>query len=155
MIRIEAPLRIVRVMLLALAPVMASACDQRLRDVAGPTPDLQPTLSSIQREIFNSQDSSSRLACTPCHTNVGRTPSAGLLLTDGASFQALVSQPSRVKAGATFVVPGDPDNSYLIQKLEGAPTIVGTRMPRGAGPFLTAGQVSIIRRWIQLGAKND
>ena len=148
-------MRIVRVLLVALAPVMAGACDERLRDVAGPSPDLQPTLSSIQREIFSSPDSSSRLACTPCHTNVGRTPSAGLLLTDGASFQSLVSQPSRAKPGATFVIPGDPDNSYLIQKLEGAPAIVGTRMPRGAGPFLTAGQMSIIRRWIQLGAKND
>jgi len=28
-------------------------------------------------------------------------------------------------------------------------------MPRGTGPFLTAGQMQIIRRWIELGAKND
>jgi len=146
---------IVRVVLLVLAPVLAGACDERLRDVAGPTPDLQPTLSSIQREIFNKQDSSDRLACTQCHTNAGRTPTGALLLIDGQSFQSLVGQPSRQKAGATLVIAGDPDNSYLIQKLEGAPTIVGTRMPRGTGPFLTAGQMSIIRRWIQLGAKND
>lgn len=148
-------MRLQRVLFLALAASVGSACDERLRDVAGPTPDLQPTLSSIQREIFNKQDSTGRLACTQCHTNVGRTPSGGLLLTDGQSFQSLVGQPSRAKAGATFVVPGDPDNSYIIQKLEGAPTIAGVRMPRGAGPFLTAGQMSIIRRWIQLGAKND
>jgi len=148
-------MRIVRVLLLVLAAVMGGACDERLRDVAGPTPDLQPTLSSIQRDIFSSQDASSRLACTPCHNNSGRTPSGGLSLLDGQSFQALVSQPSRGKPGATLVIPGDPDNSYLIQKLEGAPTITGGRMPRGTGPFLTAGQMSIIRRWIQLGAKND
>ena len=48
------------------------------------------------------------------------------------------------------MVPGDPD-SYLIHKLEAAPGIVGERMPRNAGPFLTAGQISIIRRWIELG----
>ena len=141
--------------LLAFAALMGSACDERLRDVAGPTPDLQPTLSSIQREIFSKQDSSGRLACTQCHTNAGRTPSAGLLLIDGQSYSALVGRASVAKPGAVFVAPGDPDNSYLVHKLEGAPTIVGTRMPRGAGPFLTAGQVSIIRRWIQLGAKND
>ena len=140
------------VLSLALTSV---ACDERLSDIAGPTPNLQPTLSTIQREIFNASDSSGRLACTQCHTNVGRTPSAGLLLVDGQSFQSLVGQASRAKAGAVFVVPGDPDNSYLIQKLEGAANIVGVRMPRGAGPFLTAGQMSIIRRWIQLGAKND
>lgn len=140
------------VLSLALTSV---ACDERLSDIAGPTPSLQPTLSTIQREIFSASDGSGRLACVQCHTNVGRTPSAGLLLVDGQSFQALVGQASRAKAGAVLVVPGDPDNSYLIQKLEGSATIAGARMPRNAGPFLTAGQISIIRRWIQLGAKND
>ena len=133
----------------------AAACDERLSDIAGPTPNLLPTLSSIQREIFNVSDASGRLSCTQCHTNVGRTPSAGLNLAEGQSFQALVGVPSRNKPGAVFVVPGDPDNSYLIQKLDGTTNIAGVRMPRGAGPFLTAGQISIIRRWIQLGAKND
>jgi len=141
---------------LVLSLVLTSvACDERLSDIAGPTPNLEPTLTSIQREIFNVSDASGRLSCTQCHTNVGRTPSAGLLLVEGQSFQALVSQASRAKPGAVFVVPGDPNSSYLIQKLEGSPTIAGARMPRNAGPFLTAGQISIIRRWIQLGAKND
>ena len=148
-------MRFQRVLFLALAASIGSACDERLRDVAGPTPDLQPTLSSIQREIFNKQDSSGRLACTQCHTSAGRTPTGGLLLIDGQSFQSIVGQASRAKPGAVLVVPGDPDNSYLLQKLEGAPTIVGVRMPRSAGPYLTTGQISIIRRWIQLGAKND
>ena len=148
-------MRIQGVLLLAFAASMGSACDERLRDVAGPTPDLQPTLSSIQREIFSKQDSTGRLACTQCHTNAGRTPSAGLLLIEGQSYSSLVGKASIAKPGAVFVTPGDPDNSYLVHKLEGAPTIVGTRMPRGAGPYLTAGQISIIRRWIQLGAKND
>ena len=133
----------------------AAACDERLSDIAGPTPNLQPTLSSIQREIFNVSDASGRLSCTQCHTNAGRNPSAGLLLVEGQSFQSLVGVPSRNKPGAVFVVPGDPDNSYLIQKLDGTTNIAGVRMPRGAGPFLTSGQISIIRRWIQLGAKND
>ena len=53
------------------------------------------------------------------------------------------------------MAPGDPENSYLIHKLEGRPGIVGVRMPRGTGPFLTAGQITIIRRWIELGAHND
>jgi len=135
--------------------VTSVACDERLSEVAGPTPNLEPTLSNIQREIFNVSDPSGRLSCIQCHTNVGRTPLAGLLLVEGQSFQSLVNQASRAKPGAVFVVPGDPDNSYLIQKLEGSPTITGARMPRNAGPFLTAGQISIIRRWIQLGARND
>jgi hypothetical protein len=60
-----------------------------------------------------------------------------------------------MKAGAVLVVPGSPDESYMIHKLEGRSDIVGQRMPRTTGPFLTDGQVSIIRRWIELGAQND
>ena len=133
----------------------AVACDEKLSDIAGPTPTLAPTLSSIQANIFSAADSSGRLSCVQCHTNVGRTPSAGLNLIAGQSYAALVGRNSNAKAGAVFVVPGDPDNSYLLRKLNGAPDIVGLRMPRNNGPFLTAGQISIIRRWIQLGAKND
>lgn len=141
--------------LTATLALSAAACDERLSDIAGPSPNLTPTLSSIQRDIFSASDSSSRLACTPCHTNVGRTPSAGLNLAEGQSFQALVGVASRNKPGATFVIPGNPDGSYLLHKLIGQADIVGARMPRSNGPYLTAGQISIIRRWIELGAKND
>ena len=140
---------------LAFLLVCSVACDERLSDVAGPTPNLQPTFATIQREIFNTADSSGRLGCTGCHSDAGRNASGGLVLLEGRAYQAMVGQPSRQKAGATLVVPGDPDNSYLIKKLEGAPDISGVRMPRSNGPFLTAGQISIIRRWITLGAKND
>jgi hypothetical protein len=132
-----------------------AACDEKLADLAGPTPNLSPTFSSIQREIFNTTDSSGRLACINCHTDQGRTPAGGLLLLDGRSHSSLVNIASRFKAGATLVIPGDPDNSYLVHKLEGQSDITGSRMPRGTGPYLTQGQMEIIRRWIALGAKND
>jgi len=141
--------------LVVAASLAGAACDEKLSDVAGPTPNLTPTYSSIQQEIFNTTDASGRLACITCHTDNGRTPAGGLVLLEGRSYQALVSQPSRFKAGAVFVVPGDPDASYLIHKLEGAADIAGSRMPRGTGPFVTSGQMQIIRRWIELGAKND
>jgi hypothetical protein len=28
-------------------------------------------------------------------------------------------------------------------------------MPRGNGPFLTEGQIMVIRRWIEIGAPNN
>ena len=149
------PTRLALAALGLAATLAAAACDEKLADVAGPTPNLVPTFSSIQQEIFNTTDSSGRLACINCHTDVGRTPAGGLVLLDGRSYQALVGQPSRFKAGAIFVVPGDPDASYLIHKLDGAADIAGSRMPRGTGPFLTSGQMQIIRRWIELGAKID
>lgn len=142
-------------MVAAALALGGAACDENLSDVAGPTPGLEPTLSSIQREIFNVTDSSGRLACIQCHTDSGRTPAANLILLEGRSYGQLVGRASGQKAGATLVVPNDPDNSYVIHKLEGRSDIVGARMPRTNGPFLTEGQISIIRRWIELGARND
>ena len=134
----------------------AAACDEKLRDLAGPTPDLQPTLTSIQQEIFNTQDSSGRAACIQCHsTQGGRNPSGGLNLSDGVSYANLVNRASTGKPGAIRVIPGDADNSYIVQKLDGRPGIVGERMPRTGGPYLTEGQMSILKRWIATGANND
>ncbi len=139
---------------LVLAAALGAACDEKLSNVAGPTPNLEPTLSSIQREIFSAGDASGRQACAACHTDQGRAPSGSLVLLDGRSFQSLVGAASRFKGDATLVVPGDPDHSYLIHKLEGTADIAGARMPRG-GPYLSDGQILIIRRWIALGARND
>jgi hypothetical protein len=139
-------------LLIALGAV--SGCDEKLSDLAGPTPNLQPTFSSIQQEIFSTGDSSGRQACATCHTDAGRNPSGGLNLRAGPSYAALVGVASTAKPGAVRVVAGNPDASYLIHKLEGRSDIVGTRMPRG-NAVLTAGQILVIRRWIQLGARND
>jgi hypothetical protein len=142
-------------LLAAALALCGAACDESLSDVAGPTPDLEPTFTSIQREIFNVTDSSGRLACIQCHNDNGRVPAGNLVLLEGRSYTQLVGRASSFKAGATLVVPGDPENSYVIHKLEGRSDIVGARMPRTNGPFLTEGQISIIRRWIELGARND
>jgi hypothetical protein len=138
------------------AVAMAGAgCDEKLSDIAGPSPNLKPTFASIQAEIFEKTDESGRAACVQCHTNVGRNPAAGLNLLHDTAYAALVGVASSGKPGATRVVPNDADNSYLIQKLEGSPDIAGQRMPRTGGPYLTEGQMTIIRRWISDGAANN
>ena len=142
--------------LAATALVLSTAaCDESLRDFAGPTPDLEPTFSSIQRDIFTSGDTAGRVACISCHNALGASEAANLNLTGASAYGALVNAPSRDNPSAIRVVPGDPDASYLIQKIEGAPGIVGERMPRTGGPFLTPGQIAVIRRWIELGAANN
>jgi hypothetical protein len=140
---------------LIVTATLLAGCDEKLRDLTGPTPDLKPTFSSIQQQIFSSSDSSGRPACTNCHTNVGRTPAGGLNLLPDLSYASLVGIASRGKPDAIRVIPGDPDNSYLVHKLEGHADIVGLRMPRNSTVFLTDGQMLVIRRWIQLGAQND
>jgi len=147
-----------RTMLGATALVVALAatgCDEKLSSITGPTPNLEPTLSSIQREIFETTDSSGRLACTGCHSNIGRNPSGGLVLLSGSAYANLVGVASTGKPGAVRVIPGDPENSYIVHKLEGRTTIAGVRMPRGNGPFLTEGQILVIKRWISNGAPNN
>jgi hypothetical protein len=144
-----------RILLACFLIVSAVGCDEKLSSVTGPTPQLEPTFTSIQRDIFGARDLAGRQACTDCHSDVGRNASGGLVLLGGRAHAALVNQVSTAKAGAIRVIPGDPDNSYLIKKLAGSPDIVGVRMPRGNGPFLTDGQVLVIRRWIQLGAPNN
>jgi hypothetical protein len=135
--------------------VASAACDEKLSSITGPTPDLSPDFGSIQRTIFNASDPSGRLSCVQCHTDSGRTPTGNLLLIEGRSYQQLVGRASTGKPGETLVIPGDPDNSYLVKKLEGAADIVGVRMPRSNGPFLTEGQMRVIRRWIAEGAANN
>jgi hypothetical protein len=146
--------RFLRALTIVILTSLATACDEKLSDFAGPTPNLTPTFSSIQRDIFNAPDSSGRRACTSCHNAPGARFNGNLNLSDSTSYAALVSAASSGKRGAIRVVPGDPDASYLIQKIEGAAGIVGDRMPQ-SGPFLTAGQIAIIRRWIELGAQNN
>ena len=129
-----------------------SACDEKLSSVAGPSPNLEPTFASIQSEVFEKTDSAGRAACANCHTSTGRVPAGGLDLNHDVAYNNLVNTPSRLKPAATRVIPGDPENSYIVQKVEGRPGIVGLRMPFTGPPFLSDGQILILKRWIAIGA---
>lgn len=148
----------VRLLGLALASVTfvgTVACDEALSSLTGPTPNLQPTFTSIQQDIFNTTDAAGRTMCVGCHTSTGRTPAGGLDLTGAGAHARLVGVASAQKPTLQRVRAGRPDESYLVHKLEGRADIVGGRMPRGTGPFLTDGQMLVIRRWIELGAPNN
>ena len=77
---------------------------------------------------------------------------AGLDLSDAdASFASLVNVMSAQSMGATLVIPGDPDNSYLVQKLEGS-AAVGSVMPPPPRTTLAPATIAEIRQWISDGA---
>ena len=121
---------------IAAAAFGVAGCDEKLTDVTGPTPNLKPTLSSIQSEILSQR-------CIGCHTNVGRVPPMGLVLTDGNAYANLVGVASRERPALQRVNPGDPETSYVIHKLEGRGGIVGVQMPFQGTP-LTTGQIRVI-----------
>jgi hypothetical protein len=136
-----------------VATLGSVGCDEALSDVTGPTPDLEPTFSSIQQNIFSSGDSSGRPACTNCHNAVGSRFN-GLDLSPAVSYNNLVNVAVRQRPGSIRVVPSNPDASYLVHKIEGRSGITGGRMPLG-GPYLQEGQILVIRRWIEIGAPNN
>jgi len=148
-------MRTVATLLLSVTCFAFAACDQKLSTLAGPTPDLAPTFSSVQSQIFETTDLAGRPACVNCHTNVGRNPSGGLNLAHAVAYDQIVNVASARKAGAIRVIPGDPENSYLVHKIEGRPGIVGLRMPFSGPPFLTDGQILILKRWIAIGAPRN
>ena len=73
------------------------------------------------------------------------------LTSAGASFASLVGVASIEMPSLQRVAPNDPDNSYLIRKLEGGPNIGGARMPLGGAP-LDQTTIDSIRLWITNGA---
>ena len=110
---------------------------------ADPAPTLSPTFSSIQSQIFEPK-------CVRCH---GAVANAGLDLRAATGFANLVNAAS-TETALLRVAPGDPENSYLIHKLEGRSGIVGSQMPKD-GPFLSAEQIDVVRSWITAGAANN
>jgi hypothetical protein len=145
----------IRLLTITALAAGAGACDEKLSNIAGPTPNLEPTFSSIQANIFEATDSAGRTACVNCHTNVGRNPPAQLNLLHDVAYDQLVNRASTQQGNLTRVAPNSPDTSYLVRKLEGTAGINGVRMPQNGPPYLTQGQIDIIRRWIEIGAPRN
>jgi hypothetical protein len=87
--------------------------------------------------------------CVTCHAGGGAPE--GLRLDVQNSYSNLVNVNSRQVPSLERVEPNDPNNSYLVQKLEGT-AAVGDQMPRGQPP-LPAAQINLIREWISAGAE--
>lgn len=118
-------------------------------DDSGPPPvTVEPTLASIQREIFTPT-----CATSNCHSSA--QGEGGLVLVAGAShenlFEVVPSTRDAMLQGMLRVDPGDPVNSFLIEKLRGVPATKGRRMPYD-GPYLSDGEIDVIEEWITNGA---
>lgn len=104
--------------------------------------------AQIERRVFRASCSTAS-----CH---GEGGAGGLVLTGRRAYADLVgvpaSNPAAAAAGLLRVVPGDPDRSFLLRKLEGTlRPAEGDPMPR-VGTQLPADLIELIRRWIAAGA---
>src|SRR5262249_52165114 len=68
-------------------------------------------------------------AIAPCHS--AATHAQNLDLSPGHSYKDIVNVPSTEQRKLKLILPGKPDESYLIQKIENAPGITPVQMPQG------------------------
>jgi mono/diheme cytochrome c family protein len=83
--------------------------------------------------------------CISCHSSPA-SPTYGDL--DLTSYAGLMDS---VGTHAPVVVPGNPDASYLVRRIEGTVT---PQMPQGGSP-LSGVQIALIVQWIDEGALNN
>ena len=86
-----------------------------------------PNFSEIQAAVFTPD-----CATSGCHA--GANPAAGLNLEAASSYAMLVGVASSQDANIQRVNAGNPDQSYLIQKLEGTAGSGQPPSPRGVYP---------------------
>lgn len=133
--------------------LVLGACTKEKRENPISTATSGPaTLSSLQNDVFH-------LSCATsgCHDNRA-TPAGNLdLSTYGASYAGLVNKVSRQVTSMKIVDPGFPDESYLVNKLQGTHITVGgtgSRMPQYAAA-LTSADLDRILTWITDGAQQN
>ncbi|MDP9012479.1 MAG: Ig-like domain-containing protein [Pseudomonadota bacterium] len=99
---------------------------------------------SIQDNVFTP-------ICSKCH--IGASAPEGLQLDAAHSYNLLVGVPSAERPSLLRVKAGDPNNSYMVLKIEGAAGIDGAQMPFGETPLPQA-TIDAIRQWVTNGAPN-
>jgi len=102
-----------------------------------------PTLESLRATIF-----ATSCGFDSCHGD--NNFAYGLWLTAGLAriSQDLVQAPSQSCKPRLLVAPGDPDHSFLYDKLSSVKPACGARMPYGIEP-LPESALACVRGWIE------
>ncbi|MCW1382752.1 hypothetical protein OLX02_07935 [Novosphingobium sp. KCTC 2891] len=139
------------------AAALAAACSATAAISAegtAPAPSAAAAAPPAQPSLFAGQIAPLLESnCAVCHLT--GSEAGGMALVADQAIGFLVDQPSQEVPGLKRVAPGDPDNSYLVMKLEGTHTDhggIGAQMPFGGSP-LSKEQIALVRQWIKEGAK--
>lgn len=109
-----------------------------------PKEKLGPTFSSISKNIFID-----KCSLYTCHSSAFFDKSGNLDLSDKNAYFNLVNIPSSTYPKIIRILPGKPDESLLMQRLEGK-IIISVPLERRC---VTKEEIEIIREWIKNGAK--
>jgi len=103
--------------------------------------------------------------CTRCHATggigylaTGGEDAGGLDLSRGSSHAGLVGvqtfeEPQMIPRWRVMI--GEPDSSYILEKVSSGSQKSGSRMPPDGPPFLTGGEIQLMGRWIEEGAEDN
>ena len=132
-----------RVIAVALLAIAAAACSQVEVPVV---PDGTPVSYAEHLEPLVIA------RCLNCHTT--EEPEAELVLEIGTGYGQMVNRASTQVPEVLIVAPGDPEASYLWQKLV-HDVEIGRGMPRTViGAIeLPSNELDLYRRWIEDGAR--
>jgi methionine-rich copper-binding protein CopC len=130
---------------LLLSLVACSAGNGQGLDANGQPIPINPPAASQFQEI---QDTVFTPICTQCH--IGANAPHGLRLDAANSYELLVNVNSDEVPTLKRVNPGNADQSYIVQKIQGN-AAMGGRMPLGQAP-LPQDRIDLIRSWIAAGA---
>ena len=129
--------------LLLFTTIFGTSCISNVEDIST-KPDIDPndiSYSADIQPIFTSTCGGSG-----CHIN---SSTNGVNLS---SYSSVINSVGAV-SGEPIVIPGDPDESILVQKIEPDPPF-GSRMPT-TGDYLTPTEIAQIRAWIAGGAEDN
>jgi len=100
------------------------------------------TLAQLSAEIFTP-------SCSLAGCHGGGNPAEGMLLTSSAIAASIIDVTSNQRPNLKRIDPGNPDGSYLLQKVRG--TGAKNQMPLAGAP-LSAAKIQLIVDWINSGA---
>jgi len=140
-------------MLTRLIPalLLLIACGGEYKGDSGSTTDdpgtTTPTFTEVRDDVLLPS-----CGFATCHGAGGEA--GDLLLDEATSYANMVDVESSAAPGEILVIPGDADNSYLVKKLVGDPSIVDDAMPPPSGG-LSPESITMIQEWIDAGAADD
>lgn len=105
---------------------------------------LEPAFTSISKNIFIK-----KCSLYTCHSSAFFKNSGNLDLSDKNTYLNLINVPSSTYPEIVRILPGKPDESLIMQRLEGK-IIISVPLERSC---VTKKEIEIIREWIKNGAK--
>lgn len=131
------------ILFLLITSLTLNSCISNIEDVTSGNP-IDPNEISYSEDIqpiFNS-------TCGGSGCHIDRSTSGVNLTSYNTVMNSVGSQ-----YGSNIVLPGEPNESPIVDKIEPNPEN-GNRMPSG-GPYLTADEINKIKAWIEGGAEDN